>query len=867
MDASTSATIAALVVAILAIFVAVMQATQQYIVTGQLIRLCDSVVFGKMPGQGRRIWQMSQFRFRIVYWIPQVSLKKDLWPETLPHIPSYARGTRQLPDLGLLGITQGQDDSKKSETGGNKELSVSVSAGEASWVSFCRAVQLSSGRSMVLDLVQGDADRCPPDLPNVPMQMSMRDIATMGLMTGLKCTEASFKGKSLSMQGPIGTITTSQHPLLGPLLHFSPRNMSIQEIKELQIGTGAVSPFWMARTWDEVVVAGRRYTRKDRIQVEREEDFWAERPRERALVPATRSTSPPPESLYELRRRVSTLSSTTTQSRSSPTTAITSSRSNLQGPLPVYEGSRTLWTRSDGDWYFDNSSQTANQTISPKRHNSKPREQDPQATSGNKTKVTWWDWAKRWGSFLRGHISAIPDKRNDPFETEMERGSSHGLDNVQFFQPTSSRLLDPLLQNTNHNIVTDDKGAQLQPRWLIRDYIYQKRKALASVDSIDDSYRGGPRLIGWYNEDEDEVPELNKTERNIASTVLEAWSGYMHETGKSRTAFYAREWLSIVQRRQAAREKRSRSRSRSVPRSANGHSKFRSRSRRQYEDYPVINRSIDTIYRVHRSPSRTHTRLSRSRSRRSGHTISPQHHESHEDRGNYQKSTRTYVIRRSSSPVSLDYYGNRNRSRSHVRSRPPSAKNVEYGDAMVYNNSDDKAVTSVSPVNKSPVSAAGDRNHASTRVGFDHAVQVFVPPSDSELSDQEAGQVSPVNDAGISSEKLTTNDMHHYVTSSSKGILKTPRESFPEDPNPVREGVAPLKDSTFKDVPPGARWTRIDRKLVIPEALEGKERFEETPTHVTVLRVLSKSEIQGYAAQTHEIRGQYICSFMRPQYS
>ena len=30
--------------------------------------------------------------------------------------------------------------------------------------------------------------------------------------------------------------------------------------------------------------------------------------------------------------------------------------------------------------------------------------------------------------------------------------------------------------------------------------------------------------------------------------------------------------------------------------------------------------------------------------------------------------------------------------------------------------------------------------------------------------------------------------------SKLKGILKKPKEQFPEHPNPIREGVAPLKD-------------------------------------------------------------------------
>jgi hypothetical protein len=88
-----------------------------------------------------------------------------------------------------------------------------------------------------------------------------------------------------------------------------------------------------------------------------------------------------------------------------------------------------------------------------------------------------------------------------------------------------------------------------------------------------------------------------------------------------------------------------------------------------------------------------------------------------------------------------------------------------------------------------------------------------------------------------------------------KSILRQPREKFPEDPAPVREGVAPLKDAGKKGIPPNARWTKIDRKLVNPEALEqGNERYEERVDYVIVLRVLTKEEIEQYTAKTNEIR-------------
>lgn len=68
--------------------------------------------------------------------------------------------------------------------------------------------------------------------------------------------------------------------------------------------------------------------------------------------------------------------------------------------------------------------------------------------------------------------------------------------------------------------------------------------------------------------------------------------------------------------------------------------------------------------------------------------------------------------------------------------------------------------------------------------------------------------------------------------------------------------MAPLKDAGKKGIPPNARWTKINRELVNPEALEeGNERFEERVDYVIVLRVLTKEEIQEYAQRTQVIRG------------
>lgn len=96
-----------------------------------------------------------------------------------------------------------------------------------------------------------------------------------------------------------------------------------------------------------------------------------------------------------------------------------------------------------------------------------------------------------------------------------------------------------------------------------------------------------------------------------------------------------------------------------------------------------------------------------------------------------------------------------------------------------------------------------------------------------------------------------------------RGILKQPTRKFPEDPNPIREGVAPLKDAKKEElakkegIPQNARWTKIDRTFVNPQALdEAGERYEERMDCVIVLRVLTKDEVQKLSDRTKMIRGE-----------
>lgn len=839
IDASTAATIAALVVAILAMLVALSQVVQQYLFTGQLIRLCDSVVYGKMPGRGRRVWQLNQLRFRVVYSIPQVSLRKELWPSKLPHIPSYAKGSRALPDLGLAEIGDSDENFEFDNLSDPETLvrsPVSFTAGEASWVSFCRAVQPSSGRSMVLDLIQADADRCPPDLPNVPIQMSMRDIAVMGLMAGMKCTQASFDSRSLSMQGLVGTITTSQHPLLGPLLHFNPRNLSSKEMGDLQIGHGAIDPSWMARLWDEVTIAGHLYTRHERMQIERDEAMWAKRPRERAIVPAGRNRSPPPASLYSLRRRSSVASTTAVSSQATGHDVIP--RTDTETAASSCQECQPLWTRSDGDWYLDNGSSHTNQVQSTKSRPLDSRAKVKNGTLKETSKVRQALWVRVWTVIWQSRKRRRPNTPSDPFGLEVELGNfTAGADH-------RSRVHPVRVEASRHNLrrmhlhshpAGLDQGATLQPRWFIKDYIDRKRAEMQDRELTDAELRDGPLLLGWYDDEGQEIAELNETKENLAKMVLEIWATTTDDPGQQRAAFYARKWRDVVRQRQLNRESRNKNR----PSSTNG--PFRNRSqygqsnRYRSSDSTRSRRTFNSEYRWSRAPSRTSFY-----SGPAGEEIDP-------DLQRYGKSA-------SQAPTPARDTYTYSRSSSHVRSRPPVKRDVEYGNTKVVVTPEAQSGETL----KSPDSDGRSQSHA--RVGFDHEIQYFIHSSGSERDADESEKLSLVGKASVSTGKESSKDRPEAnVDPPPKGILKPSKIYFPEEPNPVREGVAPLKNAELDGVPPGARWTKIDRRLVSPAALEaGKERFEERNDHVVVLRVLQKEEIQEYALRTIKLRGRFM---------
>lgn len=216
VDSGDIAAWAALAAALLAVVVALAQATQQYVVTAQNMRKCERSVWGPMPGYaGRRVWVWHQLRFRIVFDMPNIFLPTEYWetPGNARQFPPHRVTTLPAP-FDRFSPTKGSEGDLE---GGDNAVFQNHS--EACWVAFGRQLSRVCPAAVRVGLMVGDVDRLPADLPVVPMQVSLRDVVALGLTTGmsLQVADEDF----IEMSGPSGFIKSSDHSLLGRLLHFT----------------------------------------------------------------------------------------------------------------------------------------------------------------------------------------------------------------------------------------------------------------------------------------------------------------------------------------------------------------------------------------------------------------------------------------------------------------------------------------------------------------------------------------------------------------------------------------------------------------------------------------------------------------------
>ena len=841
-DTSTVAAVAALAVAFVALIVAFAQALQQYIVSGQLIRICDSVVYGKLPGQGHRVWQFSQFRFRVVYSIPQISLSPSLWLGVSSHAQVSDPVSSALPDL------------KESSSRTNQ----SSIAGEASWVSFTRAIQHSCGQSLRYRMVEGDADRCPADLPVVPMQLSMRDVVVAAITAGMDCTDVSFQSQSLSMQGDAGTITSSRHPVLGALMHFAPKHP--YDDHGLRVNNGAVSRDWVARMLDTVTVAGCRYDVRDRKHFEEDESSWVnsssvtniERSEGQKLLPTSNA----------LRRR------RRTDKPSDKSELLQDFRLGPQSAVPI-AGSKadpatTLRRPHDGAWSFA----AGVQDSPPKPVGDEDLEKHP-------TRFR----QRAWFHSLFTYINHILRKIN------LHSSSARSNNVLPVAEPkvVYSQQLSPQPVTTestqsphNESVTTSFIKTKVEPGQIastppqtesLATYTAEKRQV--EINMRDNDTTQNPLSKNFYllGKDERDPSQEDVVDENHAQRSLDG--------NRDRTEYVVNKWQDIYKQR---RRKRSRG-------SSHGRQVVLSQRRVPHRS-STVRSSLSNIgskeARAHKERRQLRLKLDRQNS-------SAESDESAPEVRQYRPQRIRSVEATSSGPGQQGRAEEKQSQRTYQSSAQhgsshASLRSEVHSQAMDEGYHTKPEISEGGAENRGAVSRRGRRRNSSLAREGDNIkvleygsspVRSDRPQPRFDESKQPLDFASPSKPLGrrvrmashspqrISDTELDPRTEAHRRLQKPKGILRRPTERFPEHAESYREGVAPLESIPKKgSIPSNARWTKIDRRLVDPEALDlGSERYEERQDHVIVLRVLTKEEIEQYALKTQELRSKSL-SFM-----
>ncbi|KAL8912490.1 MAG: hypothetical protein Q9171_002503 [Xanthocarpia ochracea] len=854
MDPDAIAAVAALAVAFVALLAASAQAIQQYLVSGQLIRLCDSVVYNQMPGQGRRIWQFSQFRFRVVYSIPQVHLLPDLWLRISSHVRPLPPDAAPLPDLKVHGPNS----------------TSAALAGEASWVSFVRAAQHSAGRSLRYVMVEGDADRCPSDLPVVPMQLSMRDVVAMALMAGMECTDVSFPSQSISMQGDAGTITSSRHPVLGALIHYAPKQAT--DSHGIRVLDGTIQGEWTARLLDIVTVAGHRYDLVDRKHYEEDEGSWMKASSDRSLILDRKpgiTSDISPRSTLRRRRPMHGIAAEldnvnpTTEDHDPNISTMPLQYSGQADPLIVHR-------QQDGKWRF------VSKVVKPVADDTSiplPTPAVPMPRRGSSVRFN--DTLKKIRrQLLRARRPTPRDTESILPVSEQIRLRSQPDEAPPIPLEIKSDLKSSGLQNSlDPDKHTGDQGKHPQDHILTPQPERGEQLGGEENPPRPSSHRHPakartPLLLTngiTYAEHPNALPEglvFPKLDREVLRD-------------QTRHEFVVDKWQETFQQRQKERSR---------GRSQNDRDR-RAASRLHSARAPGRQRSLNAAQKAKLGESVRQRKLAIEEPRRaSGSNSSPDkyslvsgrkqstqfHKSSYSEHSREKSSDRRYRRNKSyrgtdslSISPTLELYdgpvsthnGVGKGSRDSIfggASPPENGAPIERGrrrNSELYTPAAGSDKGLPSHVNGSP------RTHHGSPL---NPVRFEYKPAYTSM-ERDRKRVRVLDPPQYNNVNLVRNQSNSSLARGvppHKPALRSPTERFPEDPDFVRPGVALSEEFRRSNgIPEGARWTKIDRRVVFPEVLErSRERYVEREDDVIVLRPLSLGEIEQYAKETQSFR-------------
>lgn len=196
--------LAALIVAAVALVVALAQLTQQLLATAYVIRKCDRIVTGGLTKGGTRQWHWRQFRFTVNYQAVVFALPPSVYQ-----------------NLGISSTIQVNPPSKEIWNRALKTRSHRNSS-QACWISLLQDLAQSSCLSESDVCIREESgDRIPEDLTVAPGRVDCMTVLLSCIAMGMQVFKYSPTTGEVTLGGGVGSISSSIHPVLGGLLHYS----------------------------------------------------------------------------------------------------------------------------------------------------------------------------------------------------------------------------------------------------------------------------------------------------------------------------------------------------------------------------------------------------------------------------------------------------------------------------------------------------------------------------------------------------------------------------------------------------------------------------------------------------------------------
>lgn len=196
--------LAALIVAAAALLVAGVQVTQQLLSTAYVIRKCDRIVTGGLTKGGTRQWHWRQFRFTVNYQALIFTLPQSVHKS-----------------LGISSTIQVNPPSEEIWARALKSR-LQRSSGQACWVSRLQdMVQSSCLTKDDICTREESGDRIPDDLNVAPSRVDCLTVLLSCIAMGMQVFKYSPTTGEMTLGGGVGSISSSVHPVLGGLLHYS----------------------------------------------------------------------------------------------------------------------------------------------------------------------------------------------------------------------------------------------------------------------------------------------------------------------------------------------------------------------------------------------------------------------------------------------------------------------------------------------------------------------------------------------------------------------------------------------------------------------------------------------------------------------